>query len=157
MSVLGVPVLPELHPADHYPVYIDFGYLTSHYFDDYWNRNPNNCVSTSGFEVAGTIPLLADSSNGSPIYVLALAKFYERWRGDIPKTNHLYPYIPVDEIKRDKYGAVAKNGSDKIRVFFHDLKHPCKPPSSSVKEEFDDFMFSMFHFGLPAPEYSFCD
>ncbi|KAJ8051067.1 hypothetical protein HOLleu_04496 [Holothuria leucospilota] len=151
------PVLQEIHNNDRHPVYIDFGFIRSHDFDNYLENNPDPCVSTSGLEVAVTIPLLADKPKGKPSYALALTKFYEKSRGDIPKINVLYPYIPVDEISLSEDGAIVRNGSDEMRISFKRSNNPCKPPISVVKEEFDEFLFSDFTFGLPAPDYSFCD
>ncbi|KAJ8021446.1 hypothetical protein HOLleu_38649 [Holothuria leucospilota] len=93
---------------DLHPIFVDFGYLTSHDFDDYLRDNPDSCVSDSGMEVAVTIPLLAANATGPPIYALSLAKLYEKSRGDIPKINFLYSYIPVEEIKLTDSGAVVK-------------------------------------------------
>ncbi|KAJ8043937.1 hypothetical protein HOLleu_11261 [Holothuria leucospilota] len=151
------PILPDLHNSDRHPVYIDFGHMKSHDFDGYLEENPNTCVSVSGLEVAVTIPLLAGAPDGPPVYALALAKFYEKSRGDMPKINFLYPYIPVDEIKMSDYGAVVRNGNDEMRVTFNRLIHPCKPLDSMVNEEFEEFIHSDFQFGLPQPDYSFCD
>ncbi|KAJ8023495.1 hypothetical protein HOLleu_35953 [Holothuria leucospilota] len=83
--------------------------------------------------------------------------FYERSRGDIPKTNFLYPYIPVDEISMNDYGAIVRDGSDEFKLSFNQPSTSCKPPSSIVKEEFEKFALSDFQFGLPAPDFSFCD
>ncbi|KAJ8051062.1 hypothetical protein HOLleu_04488 [Holothuria leucospilota] len=151
------PVLPEIHKNDRHPIYIDFGFIRSHDFNEYLENNPDPCVSTSGLEVAVTIPLLAGAPNGPPLYALALTKFYEKSRGDIPKINFLYPYIPVDEIFLNDEGAFVRNGSDEMRISFNRSNNPCTPPVSLVKEEFDQFVFSDFQFGLPVPDYSFCD
>lgn len=109
-----VPILPDLHNSDRHPVYISFGHMKSHDFDGYLEENPNTCVSVSGLEVAVTIPLLAGAPDGPPVYALALAKFYEKSRGDIPKINFLYPYIPVDEITMNDCGAFSAH-----RGFLH--------------------------------------
>ncbi|KAJ8051070.1 hypothetical protein HOLleu_04500 [Holothuria leucospilota] len=151
------PVLKEIPNNDRHPIYVDFGFIRSHDFDEYLENNPDPCVSTSGLEAAVTIPLLAGAPNGPPVYSLALAKFYEKSRGDIPKINFLYPYIPVNEISLSNDGAFVRNGSDEMRVSFHHTGNFCKQPALMVKEEFYEFVFSDFQFGLPAPDYSFCD
>lgn len=149
--------LPDLQHRGHHPVYIEVGYVTSHDFDEYLEDNPSPLVSVSGLEVTVTIPLLGGTSDGPPVYALALATFYEKSRGDIPKTNFLYPYIPVDEIRMNDYGAIVRNGSDEFKLSFNQPSTSCKPPASIVKEEFEKFVLSDFQFGLPAPDFSFCD
>ncbi|KAJ8021447.1 hypothetical protein HOLleu_38653 [Holothuria leucospilota] len=157
---LAIPekeVFPDLETKDHHPVYVEFGFVTSHDFDDYLKDNPDPCVSVSGLEVGVTIPLLAANATGPPNYALSLARLYENSRGDIPKVNFLYQYMPVDEFQFSDSGAVVKNGSDELRVSFIRHNHPCEPPRSIVKEEFDAFLLTEFHLGLPKPDYSFCD
>ncbi|KAJ8023430.1 hypothetical protein HOLleu_35875 [Holothuria leucospilota] len=149
-------VFPDLHNGQH-PVYLDVGFLTSHDFDQYLANNRDPCIKVSGLEVSVTIPFLAGNSGGPPIYALAQAKFYEKSRGDFPKTNFLYPYIPVDEIKMDDFVAVVKNGSDEMRFSFNRLNLSCKPPVSIVTKEFDGFVLNDLQFGLSEPEFSFCD
>ncbi|KAJ8021444.1 hypothetical protein HOLleu_38647 [Holothuria leucospilota] len=150
-------VFPELQMSDHHPVSVDFGYLESHDFDDYLKINREPSISISGPEVAVSIPYLAADSNGPPVYTLALAHLYEQSRGDIPKTNFLYPYIPVDEIQITDIGAVVRNGSEELGVSFIRHNHPCKAPPSTVSEKFDEFLYEEFHLGLPEPDFSFCD
>ncbi|KAJ8021452.1 hypothetical protein HOLleu_38661 [Holothuria leucospilota] len=82
---------------------------------------------------------------------------YEKSRGDIPKLNFLYPYSPVDEIQLSDSEGVVKNGSDELRVSIIKHNDPCAPPRSIIKEEFDEFFVAEFHFGLPKPDFSFCD
>ncbi|KAJ8021453.1 hypothetical protein HOLleu_38662 [Holothuria leucospilota] len=149
-------VFPELETREHHFVHVDFGYLTSRDFDDFLEDNPHPCVSVSGLEVAVIIPLLAANASGPPIYALALAKLYEKSRGDIPKSNFLYPYIPVDEIQFSDSEGVVKKGSDELRVSIIKHNDPCEPPRS-IAEEFDEFFVAEFHFGLPKPDFSFCD
>ncbi|KAJ8051069.1 hypothetical protein HOLleu_04498 [Holothuria leucospilota] len=157
LFVPKVSVFPTMHNNDRHPVYVDFGFMRSHDFDEYLKDNPNPCVSTSGLEVAVTIPLLAGKPDGPPIYALALTKFYEKSRGDIPKINFLYPYIPVDEISLRDNIALVRNGSDEMKISFNRSSHYCKSSALIVKEEFNEFLFSNFQFGLPVPDYSFCD
>lgn len=152
-----VSVLPGLHQVNHHPVYIEIGHLTSHDFDECLEDSSSSCVSPSGLEVGVTVPLLAGSLADPPAYALALAKFYEKCRGDIPHRNLLYPCIPVDEIKMNEHEAVIRNGSDELRIAFNRFNHPCKPSTSIVKEEFDTYFLDNLQFGLPEPDYSFCD
>ncbi|KAJ8051060.1 hypothetical protein HOLleu_04485 [Holothuria leucospilota] len=152
-----VPVLPEIHNNDRHPIFLDFEFSRSHDFNEYLKNNRDPCVSTSGVEVSVTIPLLAGAPNGPPLYALALNRLYEKSRGDIPKTNILYPYKPVDEIFLNDKRAFVINGSDELRISFNRSSNPCTPLTSVVKEELDKFVFSGFQFGLPAPDYSFCD
>ncbi|KAJ8023494.1 hypothetical protein HOLleu_35951 [Holothuria leucospilota] len=152
-----ISVLPNLHHSDYHPVYIDIGDLKSHDFDDYLKENSNPCVSVSGMEIAVTIPLLAGTPNGPPEYALALAMFYERSRGDIPKINILYPYIPVDEITLNEHSAAVINGRDEMRISFSRFNERCEPATGIVKEEFEQFILSDVQFGIPAPDYSFCE
>lgn len=157
MFVPKGPVLPGMHNNCIHPVNIDFGLIRSRDFDEYLKDNPNPSVSTSGLEVAVSIPLLASSPDGPPSYALAVAILYEKSRGDIPKINFLYPYLPVDEIMLYDDGAFVRNGSDEMRISFNRSGNVCKPPTPIVKEEFAEFAFGDLQFGLPAPDYSFCD
>lgn len=150
-------MLPNLHHCDYHPVYIDIGHLKSSNFDDYLKENPNPSVSVSGMEIAVTIPLLASTAKGRPVYALALAMLYEKSRGDIPKINILYPYIPVDEIKMNEHGAVVRNGREEMSISFSQLNQHCEPVTGIVKEEFEQFILGDLHFGIPTPDYSFCE
>ncbi|KAJ8043842.1 hypothetical protein HOLleu_11117 [Holothuria leucospilota] len=133
------------------------GYVRSHDFDDYLKDNPNPSLSISGLEVTVTIPFLARTPNGPPNYAFALTKFYQKSRGDIPKINVLYPYVPVDEITLIDNEAVVRNGNDEMRFSFNRMDQPnCSAPKSIVTEELQEILQNEFQFGLPSPEYSFC-
>lgn len=113
---------------------------------------------TSTLTVSVTIPFLARTSTGPSNYALALVTFYEKSRDDIPNLNVLYPYIPVDEIIMDFGFAVVRNESGEMKISFNrinQLNGP--PPTSIVKAEFDHFHQGEYQFGLPSPEYSFCE
>lgn len=76
----------------------------------------------------------------------------------MPKRNILYPYIPVDEITLDDHKAVARKGSDGIRVSLNRINQPnCSAPKSNAKGEMQEFLQSEFQFGLPPLEYPSCD
>ncbi|KAJ8021777.1 hypothetical protein HOLleu_39071 [Holothuria leucospilota] len=147
---------PDLQTSAHHPVYVDVGYMSSHDFYDYLKNNPELCISVSGLEVAVHIPLLADDPAGPPVYALAVAVLYEKSRGDIPKPNFLCRYIPVEEIQLSDSEAFVRNGSDEMRVSFTRSNNPCKPSSFIVTEEFDELL-DEFLFGLPEPDFSFCE
>ncbi|KAJ8021455.1 hypothetical protein HOLleu_38665 [Holothuria leucospilota] len=147
----------DLETSDYHPVFVTFGHVTSHDFDDYLKHNPDPCVAVSGLEVSVKIPLLAANASGPPIYALSVAKLYEKSRGDIPKINFLYPYFPVDEIQFNDSEFVVKNGSDEMRVSVIKHNHPCESPRPIVMEEFEEFRVSEFYFGLSKPDFSFCD
>ncbi|KAJ8024047.1 hypothetical protein HOLleu_36660 [Holothuria leucospilota] len=111
----------------------------------------------SGLEVAVNIPLLSEEPSGPPSHSLALAKFYDRRRGDIPKANILYPYKPVDKIVMDDCHVVVQNGDEEIRANFQRAVNPCVPSPDKVDDEIKRFMGSDFHFGNPEPHFAFCD
>lgn len=101
-----------------------------------------------------TIPLLAGAPDGPPVYALALAKFYPKSRGDIPKINFLYPYIPVDEITMNDYGAFLAH-----RGFLHrwcvEQTHSAHVLSMSFEEQ--SIALSSVFSGLQLSSTGICD
>lgn len=146
-------VFPKLLNKGQHPIYIDFGYVTFFEFED--GSDPQNPLFY-GIEVAVTIPLLTDQPDGPPAYSLALAKFYDRSRGDFPKPNILYPYIPADKLTLDDNGAYVQIGDDEFSVTFDRQTHPCIPPPSIVRHEFDEFVAHDLQLGTPEPHFEYC-
>ncbi|KAJ8030292.1 hypothetical protein HOLleu_26659 [Holothuria leucospilota] len=114
-------------------------------------------LSIHGMEFAVVIPLLTDHPDGNPHYSLALKNFYERGRGDIPKPNIAFPYVPVDEITRRDNSVIVRNGSEEIHLSFERHTYRCKPVDPEVRHEFDEYVDQDLQFGVTEPNFSFCD
>ncbi|KAJ8023811.1 hypothetical protein HOLleu_36355 [Holothuria leucospilota] len=137
-------------------MYFHFGRVTAVDFEEYLDGSPDPCLEVSGLESAVTIPFLTARPGGQPMYSLALAMFYDKDRRDFPKTNLIYPYIPVDDIRLDEEEAYVKDGEEEFRVSLLN-QVPCQPPPSLVRYRLQDFINMNVQFGVPEPDFSFCD
>ncbi|KAJ8031012.1 hypothetical protein HOLleu_27603 [Holothuria leucospilota] len=149
------PIFPGVIGANKHAVFIGVGNLTFHDFDPY--ADSHLWMAEAVTMVGVVIPLLADSPKGVPQYSLALGIYYEKNLGDFPKSNVMYPYFPVDEIRINNNRFVMRNGSEEMTVSLNRYTNPCKPTSPVVRHELDHLIRQEFHLGNPEPDFSFCD
>ncbi|KAJ8030495.1 hypothetical protein HOLleu_26938 [Holothuria leucospilota] len=148
------PAFPEILDDTQHVVFIAIGYSNFHDFE----KLSDNCISADGTIFDLSIPLLSNGPEGIPQYSLALATFYGRERGDIPKSNIIFPYILVDEITMNETSVIMRNGTDEMQLSLFKPSGSCSIPDSITRHEFESYIKTELQFGLHEPEFfSFCD
>ncbi|XP_071822599.1 uncharacterized protein [Apostichopus japonicus] len=154
LSLPDFPIFPDLINEDQHPLYIDVGHIM---FTDFENGSDPYNPLFYGTEVTVTIPFLISTQSHLPLHSLTLALFYDRSRGDFPKPNFIYNYIPVNDILFDDEKFLMRNGSDEMKMTFQSLHDPCVPPPDIVQHEFDDYITTDYQSGLRKPDFDYCD
>ncbi|XP_071822233.1 uncharacterized protein [Apostichopus japonicus] len=148
------PIFPGLIKEDQHPMYFDFGPVT---FTDFENgMDPHNPLFY-GLEISVSIPFLTGTQSHLPFHSLALSIFYERSRGDFPKPNFMFNYLPVDEILLDGGKLEMRNGSDVLKITFQRLHDSCVPPPDIEQQEYDEYLTMDYQSGLIKPDFDYCD
>ncbi|XP_071823193.1 uncharacterized protein [Apostichopus japonicus] len=148
------PIFPGLIKEDQHPMYFDFGPVT---FTDFeYGMDPHNPLFY-GIEFSVSIPFLTSTQSHLPFHSLALSVFYERSRGDFPKPNFMFNYLPVDEILLDEGKLEMRNGSDVLKITFQRLHDSCVLPPDIIQHEFDEYLTMDYQSGLIKPDFDYCD
>ncbi|KAJ8022377.1 hypothetical protein HOLleu_37257 [Holothuria leucospilota] len=142
---------PDLLTSDQHAMYIDFGMVRSTDFEE----SPH--ISIYGPESALMLPFLSNTPGGTPDLTLALAQYYQRDRGEVPRSSTIVaPFIPIDFISVTDEGSVWRNGNDVLEVSF-DFPDPCTTPLNKMADAFKNFANTQYELGISGPDLQFCD
>ncbi|KAJ8024225.1 hypothetical protein HOLleu_36893 [Holothuria leucospilota] len=103
-----------------------------------------------------SIPLLSNSSDGVPIFSLALNIFYPRDRSDVPNINVIHHFVPVDEILIDESEAILRDGNEELSIFVNKQDNPCEPSTPCIQRQLGKRMEEL-QVGFPQPDFSSCE
>lgn len=148
------PAFPNILKANEHVIYFSAGESV---FTDFLDET-DPCLSNEESGVTFAIPLLTDKPRGGlPQYSLALGILYDRHNKQIDKPNLIIPYLPVDELTLNDTILFLRNGTDEMLVKFQRNNNPCKPVTSLVRHEAEEFLEVDLQFGLPEPNFEVCD